>query len=480
MAENTAFRQLIELALQAGDDWEKVQKLVHPKYKMENPSTFLSGGEVDPLATGILNAKQHSLAYLYFLTTRIKATIPSTPTGPARSASFHEYLASSSSSSSSSSAPAQVTGRMLKDWKLVLHFTRNFSDQIWISPSKVKALATGICDLAERLGKPAMAVGPLLDLIRRSQRVFDPQSDHHQLTFLHVPLLKFALLSRQLRAVKQLLDLDLSYIAKDHWDIKTKDFLLYCYYGGNVYVGLKEYSRAIELYELCLITPANAISSIQIEAYRRLLLTKIVESGKLYTLPKNVSNPISRGIGSFATPYQDFAKAIEKSIVSKNVPETQKFIEVFARNNHLGLSKLCFMNMLCHSILGLTKTFITLSLADMNNGVAGSHSLWQIENEVLSLVQSQKIYASISHKDGGMVSFHDDEEKYDSETLVQLMEEATIKVIKLSKVIAREEQIIATSKDFVGKVLQNESRGERMNSLPTGSGTWQDLQAEFA
>ena len=39
--------------------------------------------------------------------------------------------------------------------------------------------------------------------------------------------------------------------------LTTLDFLRYWYYGGNVYVGLKNFPKAIECYRLAIAAPAT-------------------------------------------------------------------------------------------------------------------------------------------------------------------------------------------------------------------------------
>ena len=42
----------------------------------------------------------------------------------------------------------------------------------------------------------------------------------------------------------------------------NRDFLLYCYYGGMCYVGLRKYADAAELFLHAITAPASAMSAV--------------------------------------------------------------------------------------------------------------------------------------------------------------------------------------------------------------------------
>lgn len=61
----------------------------------------------------------------------------------------------------------------------------------------------------------------------------------------------------------------------------AKYFLLYYYYGGMVYTALKKYERALYFFEVCITTPAMAMSHIMLEAYKKFLMVSLIVEGKV-------------------------------------------------------------------------------------------------------------------------------------------------------------------------------------------------------
>eukprot|EP00955_Chlamydomonas_euryale_P047523 353707-Chlamydomonas_euryale.AAC.5 len=75
-------------------------------------------------------------------------------------------------------------------------------------------------------------------------------------------------------------------IADDIYDVDPQrtattptDFYLYCYYGGIVAAGRKQYGRALELLTHALTAPAVASSAIAVAAYKKAALISLVHCG---------------------------------------------------------------------------------------------------------------------------------------------------------------------------------------------------------
>ncbi|KAJ3214855.1 hypothetical protein HDU67_001120 [Dinochytrium kinnereticum] len=436
---NPTLKDLLEVALLAGDSFEQVQRLVYPLYRTANQNAFaLQPGEPDPLDS-ILDPKTNSLAYLYFLTSRLKAGRP------------------------------QDDARLLS---LVHTFANVYSEQVWIAPTRVKSMALGVCSIADRLGKPGLVVAILKKLLTQSPSIMDPLSLNHQLTSVHFLLARYCLLSKQFNVARSIIDIDISDIKKSRFELRIQDYLLYFYYGGIIYTHLKIYTRAQEFFELCFSTPSHAVSLIQIEAYRKCLLMHFIATGDVYSAPKYTAPIMTRMLQTHGAQYQDLAKSIEAAAKQKAQTEFLKATELLSKSGNIGLARKCFQSAIQHSILGLTKTYLTLPLVDIPKTISHDFPSIDLEKEVLSLIQDGKVLASISFRDNGMVSFHDEHEGYAGGETVTLLEKEIFRMVSLSEVITKEEQHLQTSKEFIGKILHNDNRGERLGSLPLGSGLW--------
>jgi len=67
------------------------------------------------------------------------------------------------------------------------------------------------------------------------------------------------------------------------WPIETVDYLQFFYYLGMYHSALQQFEQAAEAFQLCLTSApnANAVSAVQIEAYKKLVLTTLLATGEV-------------------------------------------------------------------------------------------------------------------------------------------------------------------------------------------------------
>ena len=74
-------------------------------------------------------------------------------------------------------------------------------------------------------------------------------------------------------------------------DLNYRDHLLYFLYGGMIYIGLKNWERALLFLEIVVMSPTeNTASMIQVEAYKKSVLTSLIATGKVRSEPHNRSS----------------------------------------------------------------------------------------------------------------------------------------------------------------------------------------------
>src|SRR5258706_4613803 len=92
------------------------------------------------------------------------------------------------------------------------------------------------------------------------------------------------------------LDIDVTDISKEGGQYDVRYFLLYYYYGGMIYISVKNYERALYLFEACLTTHSMAVSHIMLEAYKKFVLVALILYGKVPALPKYTPHIVARFI----------------------------------------------------------------------------------------------------------------------------------------------------------------------------------------
>ncbi|XP_064478967.1 COP9 signalosome complex subunit 3-like [Ornithodoros turicata] len=270
-----------------------------------------------------------------------------------------------------------------------------------------------------------------------------------QLTSIHADLCQLCLLAKCLKPALQFLDIDITDISRenDHYD--AKHFLLYFYYGGMIYTALKNYERALYFFEVAITTTSMAVSHIMMEAYKKYILVSLILYGKVPSLPKYTSQVVSRFIKPLSQPYLDLAAAYTSNNPDQVRAILSKHAETYSRDNNTGLAKQCLAALYKKNIQRLTKTFLTLSLADMANRVQLSGPT-EAERYIFNMIEEEDIFASINQKDG-MVVFLDNPEKYNTPHMFKRLEEEMRKFIQLNEKLKQMDQEIAVDPKYIQK-----------------------------
>ncbi|CAG8742606.1 13987_t:CDS:2, partial [Funneliformis caledonium] len=313
-----------------------------------------------------------------------------------------------------------------------------------------------------------IAIKPLANALQR----YAPTPNH--LTNLHQMFIKECLLSRCYKQALPILKNDITEIDVPSTAIFYTDHLLYHYYGAMVYIGLKNYERALYFLRLVISAPASVTSQIQIEAYKKFSLVSLLLLGKIAPLPKYTASVVYRSAKNQCQAYQDYASAFESLNVKRLRNEFTKWTDIFRKDKNLGLAKQTLSAIYRRNIQQLTQTYLTLSLADIADavGLEGRDAPKIAENYVLRMIESREIFATISHShQNGMVSFHDNPDRYDTSLTITQLEEQINKSTTVSERVIKTDKLVGCSKEYLTKSQHMLTTG---GAIPGGLGPGDD------
>lgn len=281
-------------------------------------------------------------------------------------------------------------------------------------------------------------------------RLFDTQ-----LTAVHADLCQLSLIAKVFNPAVKFLDIDVTAIANtDDANHDAKYFLLYYYYGGMIYTAMKNYERALYFFEVAVSTPALAMSHIMLESYKKYILVSLILHGKVLPIPKYSSQVISRFMKPLSHAYHELANAYGTTLSEELRTVATKYRENYVRDTNLGLVKQVASSLYKKNIQRLTKTFLTLSLADVASRVQLSGPA-EAEKIILNMIKSGDIFASINQKDG-MVVFKDDPQKFNTPEMFLKVQQDICRVMELQKEIAKKEEAIMLNPLYVKKSIGNQ------------------------
>jgi len=362
-------------------------------------------------------------------------------------------------------------------WQQILGLCDNFvsvcnNDQIRFSPNSLSDLCHILTsELVTRGSEAAIrGISVMTRAIRKLQQVATA------LTPVHSDLAKLCLVSKCFSPALPFLDTDINIICKENGQFDAIYLLLYYYYGGCIYTALKNFDRALFFFEVCVTTPTAAVSHIMLEAYKKYLLVGLLVHGdKPKASKENLALPkyTSPVVGKFLKPLCTAYNEVVNSYTSNNSAELRntvtKYQETFSQDNNLGLVRQVVSSQTRSNIRRLTRTFITLSLSDLAHRV-GLSSPALVEAELVKMIQSGSIHATISHQDG-MVRFDRKQENYSSPVMLRLLEDQVTAAMALDSQVTGLEEEIMVSSAYVKKTAggrndeDEEAGGSRMSSF---------------
>jgi len=318
--------------------------------------------------------------------------------------------------------------------------------QIRIDPRRFRNVCQTLTDACQRAKQPIRAIRPL------RHAIWKIAADH--LTPQHAMFALSCILAKCYKASQSVLDKFVYEIDPDKTAIESIDTRLYFFYGGVAYIGLRQYEKALEFFEIVISAPALESSAIMVEAYKKYVLVSLIHRGATSSLPKYTNNTLLRQFKNLCSAYEEFATAFEtRSIVELNKISTANG-DTFLKDGNLGLINQAIQALFRQNIQRLTKTYLTLSIKDISEQV-GLDNVAQTEQRVFGMIEKSQVFAKINQKDG-MVEFLENPELYNDNNTLQYMDRQLHNTINLTTKVKDIDEQITLSQKYISKVLQME------------------------
>ncbi|KAG6548598.1 hypothetical protein Mapa_010087 [Marchantia paleacea] len=324
------------------------------------------------------------------------------------------------------------------------------ADQIRLAIDKFNILCRRLKDQAMQMMEPRCAILPLYAAIRKSQ----PSSEY--LTPLHAEYLLLCLLSKCYKAGLNILEDDIFEIDQKRTGLVPRDFLLHCYYGGMLYIGLKRFGKALEFFQHAITAPATVLNAITIAAYKKFVLVCLIHNGQVPPFPKYTPSVVQRNLKSCAQDYFDLANLYN----SRNIMDVKRCVnaheDVFKNDTNLGLANQVIASLYKRNIQRLTQTYLTLSLQDIADTVQLDGPK-EAELHILQMIQDGEIFATINQKDG-MVSFQEDPEQYNTRKMANMLDSEIQHIIRLAKKLSSVDEQVLCDQNYLSKIVKDRPR----------------------
>jgi len=331
------------------------------------------------------------------------------------------------------------------------------SSQIRMAPAKFSHICRRFAEIAFEANQPIRAIKPLLQALKKLR----PNTE--ALTPVHTDFLQACLLAKCYHAALPVLEEEIFDVNSDVTSVTPRDMLLYYYYGGLVYTGVHEFKKALDCFRMVITAPSMVLSAIMVEAYKKFVLISLLVHGKLPSLPRYTSSVIQRHHKTAFAQYHEFATAFATHSTDDLHKVAEQHVETFQKDKNFGLIKQCIQSLYRKNIQRFTQTYLTFSLKDIATG-AKLNSVQEAEKQVLRMIESGEIFATINQKDG-MVSFHEDPEQYDTNSMLSSLDQQVQKVIDLGKKVRVQDELIGVNPLYIQKTSLYERGGRGWNEF---------------
>lgn len=426
-------------AIQAKSDTAEHLRELHARLKQEENA--LSGSNQLHQALAAVQPTTQSLGYLYILNARACQNLQ----GPAK--------------------------------QEVLNLARGFfadcdASQIRMAPDKVASLCHQLADLAITRNNPRAAIPTLLDAIAKTA----PSPNH--VSPMHAELCKCCLLSRCYNAAIPVLSEPITEVDPATTAITPQDLLLYCYYGGMVHIGRKEYAQALQLFLNALTAPTMVVSAITMAIFKKFMLVSLIHQGQPGSLPRYASSSLTRAIKHEATFYIKFGDAYNNKPAQDLETMLTQQRDALTQAGDWGLAKLALETKTMRTIQKLTQTFLTLSLADIAQQ-AGLANAAEAESMILKMIANGDIHARIDES-ASMVRFLEDPEQYDTAEVLSRLDDCIQRSVKLSHKLQAVNDEVAADPEYLKRVSASKDRLGPFEDAPElGDGEPQSVSYHF-
>merc|ERR1719450_112250 len=218
-----------------------------------------------------------------------------------------------------------------------------------------------------------------------------------------------------------------------------------------VFLAMKQYESAFFFFQVVVTTPSLAVSHIMLEAYKKYILVSLYLHEKIVPLPKYTSNVVSRFLKPMSAPYIELAESFATHDPDQLRTIANKHQSVFQVDNNVGMVKQVIASLSRKRIQKLTKTFLTLSLSDMATRVK-LRDASEAESYLLEMIEEGTIFATIDQQ-AGMVSFHDNPERYNTPVMLKKIDSDMHKCIQLNQRLQEMDCDLQMNRQYVQRVM---------------------------
>lgn len=189
--------------------------------------------------------------------------------------------------------------------------------------------------------------------------------------------------------------------------LTSRDYLEYHIYGGMIYMGLKQWEKAMSFLEVVLLAPTttSTTSLVMVEAYKKWVLVGLLLNGRPPSLPKGANKNVMRNIHALAKPYDCLTEAFTSGCLLRLKGEIEEGQSFWLNDCNFGLVLQVYAAFRKFSVLRLANIYAALPLTEVARRTSPDPSdLVEAASYITSLIVSGDLKATLSRSQHPAVS----------------------------------------------------------------------------
>jgi COP9 signalosome complex subunit 3 len=253
--------------------------------------------------------------------------------------------------------------------------------------------------------------------------------------------------------------------------LKYQEVLEYFLLRGMIYIGLRQWEKALQSLEDAVTFPTKegAVSKIMIDAYKKWILVGLLLEGKPLTLPKITNNNAAKIYHVAAKPYESVAQIFETSTAARLKAEVDIGNQIWHNDCNSGLVLHVLAAYQKNQIRSLSNVYTKMSIQEIHNTTTSAETGARLPNAqatetlIRSMISDGSLHATLNNQ---TLSFSASGPVLSEAQFQRQLAASTVQVKALTDEIKHTDHMLTHEKDYILWLKKQQKRSGVSRGLP--------------
>jgi len=254
--------------------------------------------------------------------------------------------------------------------------------------------------------------------------------------------------------------------------LKYQEVLEYFLCRGMIYIGLRQWKKALQSLEDAVTFPTKegAVSKIMIDAYKKWVLVGLLLEGKPLTLPKITNSNAAKTFHIIARPYESVAQIFETGTAARLKAEIDAGNSVWHNDCNMGLILHVLAAYQKNQIRCLANVYTKMSIQEVHNNTTSAETGARLPNVqatetlVRSMISDGTLHATLNNQ---VLSFSATGPVLSEAQFQSELAASTVQVKALTDEIKNTDHMLTHEKDYIAWCKKQMKRQLLNKGLPS-------------